>query len=178
MPGMGVDKLSLHWNAFYFSEWNNKCTNNFSMISGLVEVCRHFSMGISLHLDYQQDCSWEVRIVFLFLVNWEGCDQDSNIYHPFMDFMGSPGGISDKEPICQCKLDLRNVGLIPGLRRSPVGGCGNPLQYSCLKSPIDSGAWQAAVHRVAQSRTQLKQLSAHTWITGIWTYSSLFCLCL
>ena len=39
-------------------------------------------------------------------------------------------------------------------------GNGNPLQSSCLESPRDGGAWWAAVHGVAQSRTQLKQLSS------------------
>ena len=38
-------------------------------------------------------------------------------------------------------------------------GNGNPLQYSCLENPVDRGVWWAAVHRVAQSRTRLKQLS-------------------
>ena len=37
--------------------------------------------------------------------------------------------------------DLRDTGLIPGSRRSPGGGNGNPLQYSCLENPIDKGAW-------------------------------------
>ena len=37
---------------------------------------------------------------------------------------------------------------------------GNPLQYSCLENPVDRGAWWAAVHRVTQSRTRLKQLSS------------------
>ena len=40
-------------------------------------------------------------------------------------------------------------------------GNGNPLQYSCLENPVDGGAWWAAVHRVAQSQTRLKQLSMH-----------------
>jgi len=40
-------------------------------------------------------------------------------------------------------------------------GNGNPLQYSCLENPVDRGAWRAAVHRVTQSRTQLKRLSMH-----------------
>ena len=40
-------------------------------------------------------------------------------------------------------------------------GNGNPLQYSCLENPVDRGAWGAAVHRVAQSRTRLKQLGMH-----------------
>ena len=39
------------------------------------------------------------------------------------------------------------------------GGDGNPLQYSCLENPLDRGAWQAIVHRVAKSQTRLKQLS-------------------
>ena len=38
-------------------------------------------------------------------------------------------------------------------------GNGNPLQYSCLESPVDKGAWWAAIYGVAQSRTRLKQLS-------------------
>ena len=43
-------------------------------------------------------------------------------------------------------------------------GNGNPLQYSCLENPVDRGAWWAAIHRVAQSQTQLKQLSMHACI--------------
>ena len=46
--------------------------------------------------------------------------------------------------------DIRDAGSIPGLGRSPVGGNSNPLQYSCLENPMDRGAWQAAVHRVAE----------------------------
>ena len=52
--------------------------------------------------------------------------------------------------------DRRDVGLIPGLGRSPGGGHGNPLQYSCLENAMDRGAWQATVHRVRNSRTGLK----------------------
>ena len=51
--------------------------------------------------------------------------------------------------------DLRNVGLISGSGRSPGGGHGNPLWYSCLENPMDRGAWQATVLRVAKSWTQL-----------------------
>ena len=47
--------------------------------------------------------------------------------------------------------DLRDVGLIPGSGRSPGGGYGNPLQYSCLENSKDRGAWQATVHAVAKS---------------------------
>ena len=44
------------------------------------------------------------------------------------------------------KGDIRYVGLIPGLGRSPGGGHGNPLQYSCLENPMHRGAWRATVH--------------------------------
>ena len=46
--------------------------------------------------------------------------------------------------------DVREAGSVPWLGRSPGGGHGNPLQYFCLKNPMDRGAWQAAVHRVAE----------------------------
>ena len=66
--------------------------------------------------------------------------------------MGFPGGASGKEPTCQCRRCKRRgfdswVGKIPG------GGHGNPLQCSCLKNPLDRGAWWATVHRVAESDT-------------------------
>ena len=52
--------------------------------------------------------------------------------------------------------DIRDVGLIPGSGRSPGGGHGNALQYSCLENPMDKGAWLALVHSVAKSWTRLK----------------------
>ena len=52
--------------------------------------------------------------------------------------------------------DRRGVGSIPGLRRSPGGGYGNPLQYFCLENPMDRGARRATVNRVTKSQTQLK----------------------
>ena len=52
--------------------------------------------------------------------------------------------------------DLRDKGSTPGLGRFPEGGHGNPLQYSCLANPIDSGTWQVTDHRVAKNQTQLK----------------------
>ena len=65
---------------------------------------------------------------------------------------GLPDSSADKESACNAG-DARDPGLIPGPGRSPGGGNGNPLQYSCLKNPMDRGAWWALVQRVSQSRT-------------------------
>ena len=58
-----------------------------------------------------------------------------------------------------CKVSAYNAedpGSIPVLGRSPGEGNSNPLQYSCLENPMDGGAWQATVHGVTKSRTQLR----------------------
>ena len=55
--------------------------------------------------------------------------------------------------------DIRDTGSIPGSGRSPGGGHGNLLQYSCLQNPKDRGAWQATVHGVTKSWTRLKRFS-------------------
>ena len=57
--------------------------------------------------------------------------------------------------------DSRDMGFLPALERSPGGGHGNPLQYSCLKYLMDRGAWWATVHRVSKTQTRLKRLSTH-----------------
>ena len=49
--------------------------------------------------------------------------------------------------------DIREAGLIPRSGRSPAGGHGNSLQYSCLENPMDRGARQATAYRVAESDT-------------------------
>ena len=51
--------------------------------------------------------------------------------------------------------DAEDTGSILGLGRSPAGGNGNPLQYSCLENSMDRGAWWATVHGVAKSWTQV-----------------------
>ena len=51
--------------------------------------------------------------------------------------------------------NVGDTGSIPGSGRSPGGGNDNPFQYSCLKNLMDRGAWQATVHGVAKSQTQL-----------------------
>ena len=57
--------------------------------------------------------------------------------------------------------DVKDPGLIPGSGRSPGKGNGYPLQYSCLGTLMDRGAWRATVHTVTKSRTRLKRLNTH-----------------
>ena len=62
-----------------------------------------------------------------------------------------PSGSDHEESACH----VGDLGSIPGLRRSPREGNGNPLQYSCLENPMDRGAWRAAVYHITKSWTQL-----------------------
>ena len=66
--------------------------------------------------------------------------------------MGVPCGSAGKESAC----NAGNLGLIPGLGRSPGEGKGYRLQYSCLENPID-----CLVHGVAKSRTRLSDFHFH-----------------
>ena len=64
---------------------------------------------------------------------------------------GFPDGSAGKE----FKHNAGDLGLIPGLERSPGEGNGYPIQYSCLENPMDRGTWQVVVHWIAKSWTQL-----------------------
>ena len=77
--------------------------------------------------------------------------------------MGFPGGSSSKELTCNEGI-IGDTDSVSELGRSPGGRKGNSLQYSCLENPMDRGAWQATVHGVAKSWTQLKQLSRQALI--------------
>ena len=79
--------------------------------------------------------------------------------------LGFPGGTSGKESTCYLG-NIRDASLIPGLGGSPGWRQENPLQYPCLKNPMDRGAWQVTVHRVAKSQTGLKWLSTHVRCVG------------
>ena len=80
-----------------------------------------------------------------------------NLKQPML-CMGFPGVIVVKN-LSANEGDIWDTGSIPGSGRSPGGVHGNPLQYSGLGSSMDRGTWWAIVHRVAKSRTRLKQLS-------------------
>ena len=72
-----------------------------------------------------------------------------------------PAGFPGGSVLTRSPAKAGDLGSVPGLGRSPGEGNGNPLQYSCLENPMDRGAWRATDHRVAQSKTQLRD-SAHT----------------
>ena len=69
-----------------------------------------------------------------------------------MNHSGVSWWLSGKESACSAG-DIGDMGSIPGLGRSPGEGHGNPLQYSCLESLVNRGAWQATVHEVSKSQT-------------------------
>ena len=66
-----------------------------------------------------------------------------------MDFSGGASG----KRLAANAGDTRDLGLIPGLGRSPGEGNGNPLQYSCLENPTDKGTRRATVHGVTKNWT-------------------------
>ena len=110
---------------------------------------------------------------------WELKQRPSRIFHCFFFFNKTPKhlkkyancigmmwtwwgflGSSELKNLPANARDTRDEGLIPGWGRSPGIGSGNSLQYSCLKTSMDRGAWGATVHRVSKNQTQL---STHPW---------------
>ena len=89
---------------------------------------------------------------------WRGCGEKETLLHCC--------GASGEEPPASAG-DTRDMGSIPGSGRSPGGGNGNPLQYSCLENPMDRGAWRATVHGVAEldttEATELACTHLHCW---------------
>ena len=69
--------------------------------------------------------------------------------------VGFPGGSEVKASA----YNVRDLGSIPGLGRSPGEGNGNPLQYFCLENSMDGGAWWATAHGVTKSRTRLSDFT-------------------
>ena len=76
--------------------------------------------------------------------------------------MGFPGGSEVKASASS----VGDPGSIPGSGRSPGEGNGYPLHYSCLENPMDRGAWQATVHRVAKSWTRLSDFTSLQWLSN------------
>ena len=77
------------------------------------------------------------------------------IYFQIQYLWGFPGGSDGKDSA----HNTGGSGLIPGSGRSPGGGNGKPLQYSCLGNPMDREAWWATIHGVAKSQTRLSDFT-------------------
>ena len=85
-------------------------------------------------------------------VSQQKCELALNGLHfamPGTSLKGFPGGSDGKESA----YNAGEWNLTSGSGRSPGGGHGNPLQYSCLENPMDRGAWRATVHEVTKSQT-------------------------
>ena len=80
----------------------------------------------------------------------------TKIYQVLTILRDFPGSSVVKNPPANVG-DVGDSGSIPGSGRSPGGGNGTPLQYTCLENPMDRGAWRTAVHRVTKSRTPLNE---------------------
>ena len=80
---------------------------------------------------------------------------------------GDPRWLRSKGSTCQAG----DVGSIPGSGRPPEEGNGNPLQYFCLKNPMDRGNWWSTVHRVTESQSQLSKTTTMKGISIFILYS-------
>ena len=110
----------------------------------------------------RQECAWQLEVTMrkpkgfnalnCFQINRVTIRWEMSWTQPYFHTRIEMGGGSDgKESACNAK----DLGLIPGLERSPGEGNSYPLQYSCLENSMDGGAWQAAAHGVAKSQTWL-----------------------
>ena len=88
---------------------------------------------------------------------------------PSLVFLGFPGGSGDKESAC----NMRDLGSIPGLRRSPGGGHGNPLQYSCLENPHGQSSLAGYSPWGRKESDMTEKLSTHSTLD---LYLSIFSL--
>ena len=104
--------------------------------------------------------------------SWPYQEEDQVRLHPGHLFLlarvlgtkGFPGGSVVKNPPANAR-DTRDMSSIPGWRRPPRAGSGNPLQYSCLENSLDRGACQAIVHGVEKSQIQFSNCT-HTHALG------------
>ena len=68
-----------------------------------------------------------------------------------------------KKEMEETTCSTEELGLIPGSGRSPGGGTGSPLQYSCLETPMDRGAWRVTIHRMALEKEMATHSSVLAW---------------
>ena len=166
--------------SFIFSEiglgWDKVTTPGMSWTSRQVRAVGQEIIWISTF--FLLFCSLLLCLVYIritwgaFKTHWDlsPTSNQVNQYPWGVCSMGFSSGASGKEPKAG---DIRDMGLIPGSRRSPGGGHGNPLQYSCLNNPMDRGVWQATVYGAPKSQTWLKWLSMQGCDWHPWTAKAL-----
>ena len=132
--------------------------SKFSNQSSFLVISDYFSCVFVIIMDYLIFLLSSYFIYFFFcMLLWlflNSCyliDKCFFFFFLVLHLMGFPLGSEGKESAC----NAGDLGSMLGLGISPGGGHGNPLKYSCLENPMDSGAWQATVHGVAKSRTWL-----------------------
>ena len=107
----------------------------------------HFILGI-------------IIVFFFFNLNWYFYNRSLTIflsYHSWPGLFTNLTGFTCSSVGKESAWNAGDLGSVPGLGRSPGGGNGNPLQYSCLEYPIDRGAWQTIVYGVLRV--------GHDWVT-------------
>ena len=128
-----------HMPQVYLQDWNYKIFSHIvSLFSNASAPCSATSLYI--HLFYRN-----LRIFYL---------------HPFRDLWGFHDGSMVKNLPTRQETQFWCLGWEDSLGR----GHGNPLQYSCLKNPMNRGAWWAVVHAVTKNRTQLSMHASQ----GLW----------
>ena len=104
--------------------------------------------------------AWEIDEPLIRATEGRACFRGKNNVVCNKFNVGFPSGLAVKNlPVMPETQELQVQSL--GWGESPGGGSGNLLQYSCQENPMDRGNWQDTVHRVAKSRTRLKQLRMH-----------------
>ena len=159
-PGSSVHGILqarvLEWGAIAFSNGIARCL----ILMGAAIL---FSVGAAPFYILLKDSNCSIflptLIFFIFLtvavlMNVRWCLIVLLIYISVMTSEGFPGG----SVVMSLPASAGNMGSIPGLGRSPGGGNDNPLEYSCLKNPMDRGAWWTTVCRF-QSQTQFSSLA-------------------
>ena len=109
-----------------------------------------------------QQSEWKNSSFLCYFLTWkpQPCQFNWLNFYQLLDTWGSQVALMVKNLTANIG-DIRNTSQIPGSGRSPGEGHSNPLQYSCLESPLDRGAWRATVHRLSQSWARLKWLIMH-----------------
>ena len=136
------------------------------VFSSIKNDCLSFTMGISWEKirkapSTMPDKLYVLDLIVAVIYFWPPCEKNT----------GFPGDSGVKNLLA----NAGHVGSTPGSGRSPGRGHGDPLQYSCLESPMDRGAWQATVHEVAKGWTWIKWLSTHICIKTMYFLFMLKC---